>query len=331
MDSRVFNVGMLEVAHGFVIAGERWIRLRFGYAGDDSPLVVQMPEKAWADALAARSLGGVDDDVLKMMALGSERSHCTLDNCGHMRQLDAIVDLLGMHRVGISVLDELRRRAATDWEDTDDEWTEAIKDAHPARSESHDEYGVAMRMVGHRHSKGELVALVNWLLVEKAKLNAGHQESERQFQAKCDEIGALLGKAEELTAQRDAFGQKAHQLQDEVLRVRALIHRYRTGLTEAIERMVKEAAGRLWVAGSRGPYAWDDEKYREEAGTALRAVIEIGKKALGDSGDNADSAFRPETPKVVMWGDRKMKEGRCPPGNMCLACDRLGKHLEPAG
>jgi hypothetical protein len=57
-------------------------------------------------------------------------------------------------------------RQARDWEDVDDEWTEQIKAAHPTRSGSHDEYGIAMRMVGHRHSKGELVALVNWLLVQ---------------------------------------------------------------------------------------------------------------------------------------------------------------------
>ena len=54
---------------------------------------------------------------------------------------------------------------ANSWEDVKDEWTNAIKLSHPARSESHEEYGVAMQMVGHRHSKGELVALVNWLLV----------------------------------------------------------------------------------------------------------------------------------------------------------------------
>jgi hypothetical protein len=35
------------------------------------------------------------------------------------------------------------------------------------------------------------------------------------------------------------------------------------------------------------------------------------------------------TPVVVMWGGKPMREGRCPPGNTCLACDRLGKHLEP--
>jgi hypothetical protein len=39
------------------------------------------------------------------------REACSLENCGHMRQLDAIVDLLGMHRGTRSVLDELRARA----------------------------------------------------------------------------------------------------------------------------------------------------------------------------------------------------------------------------
>lgn len=46
-----------------------------------------------------------------------------------------------------------------------DEWSEAIAKAHPVRSESHEQWGTAMKMVGNRHGKGELVALVNWLLV----------------------------------------------------------------------------------------------------------------------------------------------------------------------
>ena len=62
------------------------------------------------------------------------------------------------------------------WEDRPDEWTEAIQAAHPARSESHDEYGTAMRMVGNRHGKHELVALVNWLLVSKHKVAKEFQD-----------------------------------------------------------------------------------------------------------------------------------------------------------
>ena len=52
-----------------------------------------------------------------------------------------------------------------EWGDKPDEWTESIHAAHPTRSGSHDEYGVAMQMVGNRHSKAALVLLVNWLLV----------------------------------------------------------------------------------------------------------------------------------------------------------------------
>lgn len=51
------------------------------------------------------------------------------------------------------------------WSDETDEWTHHIEAAFPTRSGSHDEYGMAMRMVGNRQSKRELVALVNWLLV----------------------------------------------------------------------------------------------------------------------------------------------------------------------
>lgn len=40
----------------------------------------------------------------------------------------------------------------------------AIKAAHPLRTGRHDLYGEAMRLVGARHEKGELVELVNWLL-----------------------------------------------------------------------------------------------------------------------------------------------------------------------
>jgi|GEM_PF-3232789 len=128
-----------------------------------------------------------------------------------------------------------------------------------------------------------------------------------------------------LTTHAEREGQRI-----EVERLRGLIHRDRTGLAEAIDRMVREAASRMWVTEGRGPYAWDDDRYKDEAGDALRAVIRIGKAALQASGDNADAAFRPEAPKVVMWGDRKMREGRCPPGRACPACEQIGKHLEPS-
>ncbi len=40
----------------------------------------------------------------------------------------------------------------------------AIKAAHPLRTGRHDLYAEAMRLVGERHGKGDLVEMVNWLL-----------------------------------------------------------------------------------------------------------------------------------------------------------------------
>jgi hypothetical protein len=67
------------------------------------------------------------------------------------------------------------------WDDRDDEWSEQIEISFPSRSGSHDEYGMAMKMVGNRHSKGALVALVNWLLVRLAP------KSDTSDQAEIDE------------------------------------------------------------------------------------------------------------------------------------------------
>lgn len=55
------------------------------------------------------------------------------------------------------------------WEDRLDGWSKRIAEAHPTRSGSHGEWSLAMSLVGNRHSKGELVALVNWLLVDLTK------------------------------------------------------------------------------------------------------------------------------------------------------------------
>lgn len=140
--------------------------------------IVQGPKVTICDACVSLS-----EELLSEKGFAPSRPPCTLDNCGHMRQLDAIVDLLGMPRGTRSVLDELRARAADEWKDAPDEWTESIGLAHPGRgSELHDEYGIAMQMVGHRHSKGQLVALVNWLLVLNrlgAKLNFKQKEPSR--------------------------------------------------------------------------------------------------------------------------------------------------------
>jgi hypothetical protein len=99
---------------------------------------------------------------------------------------------------------------------------------------------------------------------------------------KDDRVQQLLGTVDELRA--------------EVARLRALLHRDQTGLAAALGDVVREAEARLWVVDGRGSYEWDDERYRKETGLALRAVIEVARTALGESGKLADSAFHPEHP-----------------------------------
>lgn len=57
----------------------------------------------------------------------------------------------------------------------------AIEAAHPVNSGSHDTYGEAMRLVGAKHSKAALVALVNWLLMERDELRAENERLRQQL------------------------------------------------------------------------------------------------------------------------------------------------------
>lgn len=50
------------------------------------------------------------------------------------------------------------------WTNTKDEWSDAIEAAHPINTGDHATYYKAQDMVSNRHSKYELVDLVNWLL-----------------------------------------------------------------------------------------------------------------------------------------------------------------------
>jgi hypothetical protein len=79
---------------------------------------------------------------------------------GRDEPLRAIGEVLKYQRERIGELEK--------WGDADDEWSAEIKAAHPSRTGAHENYAIAMKMVGNRHSKHELVALVCWLLGKKA-------------------------------------------------------------------------------------------------------------------------------------------------------------------
>lgn len=80
---------------------------------------------------------------------------------------------------------------------------------------------------------------------------------------------------------------------DEVDRLKRIIATDRTGMAEALNAVIRECASRMWVTEGRGPYEWDDDRYKDEAGQALRAVARIAKQALVESGDRVTAAFHP--------------------------------------
>lgn len=80
----------------------------------------------------------------------------------------------------------------------------------------------------------------------------------------------------------------------EIVRLKALLNRDATGLAEGLVQCQKAVRSREWVLESRGPYEWDDDRYKDEAGFALREVVEIAAAALKRSGLVADAAFRPD-------------------------------------
>jgi hypothetical protein len=64
---------------------------------------------------------------------------------------------------------EIDRTSVNEWDDRPIPEDAEIHAAFPTRSERHDLYAEAMRLVGAKRSKGELVKLVNWLLHKAEK------------------------------------------------------------------------------------------------------------------------------------------------------------------
>jgi len=75
-----------------------------------------------------------------------------------------------------------------EWKDEVDQYTPAIDAAHPENGGSHAHFMQALEMVNHRHGKYPLVNLVNWLLNDKAKLEA----NQKTWQENWDSINKEL-------------------------------------------------------------------------------------------------------------------------------------------
>jgi hypothetical protein len=133
------------------------------------------------------------------------------------------------------------------------------------------------------------------------------------LKARCEDIEALAESHERLRATLgvadstpDSFAsqiaklrnllfkseQERGRLVDGLSRARAALSRDKTGLGDALGKVVKYVDGASWIVDGRGPYAWNDDRYKKETGVALRAVKKIAKSALHASGDIADAEVR---------------------------------------
>lgn len=70
-----------------------------------------------------------------------------------------------------------------------------------------------------------------------------------------------------------------------------LIEHDRTGLAAGLVKVKRAIEARGWVLDGRGCYEWDDDRYREEAGIAMREAIKIAETALSESGFRVTEAF----------------------------------------
>ena len=57
--------------------------------------------------------------------------------------------------------------------------------------------------------------------------------------------------------------------------VDSLVKEHSDLLFDTLNKMSREIQGRDWLLEGRGPYEWDDDRYKDEAGQAFSAVLEI--------------------------------------------------------
>lgn len=123
-------------------------------------------------AKQAKTLG--DKVYFRIARDAAEQQFIALGGNKFVKEPDAIAELVVpdcMPRVRFSAADiELMRSevaehdAGMPWDDRPLPEDEAIKAAHPNRTDRQDLYGEAMRLVGAKRSKWALIELVNWLL-----------------------------------------------------------------------------------------------------------------------------------------------------------------------
>lgn len=102
-----------------------------------------------------------------------------------------------------------------------------------------------------------------------------------------DTLQAILAETEELKGQVGYLVQALEQ--DDV------------GLSRALKKIQRIVAGATWLLEARGPYEWDDDRYKDEAGQIIRPVLEICEAELSTSGTLMMTTLRDMKAKAAAW------------------------------
>jgi chromosome segregation ATPase len=107
-----------------------------------------------------------------------------------------------------------------------------------------------------------------------------------------DDLADARMTAEIATAAVEKLRGDVARLREVATKLKDALDRDRTGLAQALNRIINEIRSRSWLLESRGAYEWDDDRYKEEAGLAMREAKNIADDALRASGKLADSGVK---------------------------------------
>jgi hypothetical protein len=102
---------------------------------------------------------------------------------------------------------------------------------------------------------------------------------------------------------------------------RATNERDRTVLHRIVRQVDDEITGRMWLIEGRGAYEWDDDRYRQEFGWAVKALqekLEPLRKIAGDlshcptTQNEVDKARAPEASQDLAEAIEWWKDGESP-------------------
>ncbi len=102
-----------------------------------------------------------------------------------------------------------------------------------------------------------------------------------ELQAEAEKVSGTIRAAHVETVEyREAMERYAEENRD----LKRSLEQDRTGMAQALVDVRDEVRSRSWLLEGRGPYEWDDDKYKDEAGQAMRKVAGIAGDALRASG-----------------------------------------------